>query len=131
MNAKRIRELCAMHRISIKELGEKVDRTPTGMQHILNKNSTNTGTLERIAYQLGVHPGYFFDDFPIKTDQYEMKLAVPPLVADSYEQIAPQQQSIQSNSLDLMKEISRLKDEKIAMLEERLKLLEELMRKKS
>ena len=117
MNTDKIRDLCKKHRISLKELSEKVGLSPNGTQHILRAGSTNTTTLEKIALELGVHPGYFFDDSPVKSDLYNVT-KTPPIVTDSYPVIPLQNQSImmQANETQL---------KYIKMLEDRVKQLED------
>lgn len=121
MNAQKIRDLCKKHRITLKELSTKVGLTATGMQHILRFNATNTGTLEKIARELGVHPGYFFDDFSIKSDRYGVISAVPPIVSESYPETPLADREILKEGTEIYKQLVELQSEKIKALEELIK----------
>jgi transcriptional regulator with XRE-family HTH domain len=124
MNTQKIRDLCKKHRIPLKELAEKIGLTATGMQHILRYGATNTGTLERIARELGVHPGYFFDDHPVKSDKYGVVSNVPPIVSESYQDMTLANREVMKQSGDVYKQLAELQTEKIKLLEERIKSLE-------
>jgi len=124
MNAQKIRDLCTKHRITLKELAGKIGLTATGLQHILQFNSTNTGTLERISRELGVHPGYFFDDFVIKSDKYGVISTVPPIISESYPEMSLANREIMKDGTEIYKQLVELQTEKIKLLEERIKGLE-------
>ena len=125
MNAEKIRDLCKRHRVPLKELSEKIGLTPTGLQHILRQNATNTGTLERISRELGVHPGYFFDDFPIKSDKYNAVATTPPIVTESYSEMSGPARQVVRESADVYRQLSELQAEKIKLQEELIKMLRE------
>ena len=125
MNAEKIRDLCKRHRVSLKELSKKIGLTPTGLQHILKQNATNTGTLERISHELGVHPGYFFDDFPLKSDKYNVVSNAPPIVTESYPEMSGPARQVMRDSSDVYRQLSELQAEKIKLQEEIIKMLRE------
>ena len=58
-----IRDLCERNKITIRELAQRIGRDESSIQSAIRRGSTNTGTLESIARELGVSPGVFFDGF--------------------------------------------------------------------
>ena len=123
MNAQKIRDLCKKHRITLKELADKIPLTPTGMQHILRYGATNTGTLEKIARELGVHPGYFFDDFPIKSEKYGVVSAVPPIISESYPEMTLADREVKFAAGDAYKQLADVQGEMIKTLRETIEML--------
>jgi transcriptional regulator with XRE-family HTH domain len=123
MNAQKIRDLCKKHRITLKELADKVGMTATGMQHILKFGATNTGTLERIARELGVHPGYFFDDHPIKSDKYGSTSTVPPIVSESYDQMTLADREVKFAAGEAFKQVTEAQAETIKSLKDMIEIL--------
>lgn len=61
-NLQKIRDLCNTHKLSLKELSEKIGLTQTGLQNVLKNNSTSIETLEKIASVLHVPVSYFFEE---------------------------------------------------------------------
>ena len=61
-NLFKIKEIARAKRISIKNLAENVGITEQGLQKLIRDNSTKVETLEKIAHELEVPIGYFFDD---------------------------------------------------------------------
>lgn len=58
-----IRDLCNSRKMTIRELSHRINRDESTIQCAIRKGSTNTGTLELIAKELGVSAGIFFDGF--------------------------------------------------------------------
>lgn len=58
-----IRELCDQKKITIRELAQRVGRDESSIQSAIRRGSTNSGTIERIARELGVPAGVFFDGY--------------------------------------------------------------------
>lgn len=120
MNAEKIRDLCKKHRITLVELSNKIGLTPTGMQHILRFGATNTGTLERIARELGVHPGYFFDDHPVKSDKYSITASVPPIISESYEQMTLADREVKIQAGEAYQQVIKVQSALIQALQENI-----------
>lgn len=101
MNTEKIRELCRMRGMALRKLGMMMPSrlSANGIQNILNNRSTNTRTLEEPSSVLEVNPGVFFDDHPFKM--------MPP------------------DEIVRLREWIEIKDERIKMLEERLRLLDQ------
>jgi transcriptional regulator with XRE-family HTH domain len=59
-----IRDLVENKNMTIRELSNKIGMTDSAMHALIKKGSTNTSTLEKIAQELDVPVGYFFDDTP-------------------------------------------------------------------
>lgn len=58
-----IRQLCSDKNISLRELCNRIGRDESTLQSAIRRGSTNTATIELIAKELEVSPGYFFDGF--------------------------------------------------------------------
>lgn len=58
-----IRRLCSERGITIRELAQRIHRDESSIQSAIRRGSTNSGTLELIAHELGVSAGIFFDGF--------------------------------------------------------------------
>lgn len=58
-----IRRLCSERGITIRELAQRIHRDESSIQSAIRRGSTNSGTLELIARELGVSAGIFFDGF--------------------------------------------------------------------
>lgn len=61
-NLKKIRILANEHKISIRELSNKIGITEQGLQKIMRENSTKTETLEKISKIFEVPMSYFLDE---------------------------------------------------------------------
>lgn len=59
-----IREICKLKGLTLKDLSEKTKISETGIQKILNSDSTKVKTLEKIAYALEIPISKFFPDDP-------------------------------------------------------------------
>jgi transcriptional regulator with XRE-family HTH domain len=59
-----IKDLCEKKNITIRELATRIGMRDEAVHHLVKKGSTNTSTLEKIAQELDVPVGYFFDDTP-------------------------------------------------------------------
>ena len=57
-----IRYICKAKKITIRELSNKVGIGEAALQALIKSGSTNTKTLEKIAKELDVNAGIFFDD---------------------------------------------------------------------
>ena len=64
-NLNRIRTLCESKKIHITDLARKCGITPQSIHDAINRNSTKTEYLEKIAGILEVPISYFFDDEPV------------------------------------------------------------------
>jgi transcriptional regulator with XRE-family HTH domain len=61
-NLQYIRDLALKKNITLRHLADKIGISEGGLQKIIQHGRTNTDTLERIAHELQVHVGYFFDN---------------------------------------------------------------------
>ena len=61
-NLNKIRDLCESKKIHITELARKCGLTPQSVHDAINRNSTKTEHLEKIATVLEVPISCFFDD---------------------------------------------------------------------
>ena len=61
-NLRKIRSLSETKRIPITELAKQCGLTPQSIHDAINRNSTKTEHLEKIAIALDVPISYFFDD---------------------------------------------------------------------
>lgn len=59
-----IREICKLKGLTLKDLSEKTKISETGIQKILNSDSTKVKTLEKIASALEIPISQFFPDDP-------------------------------------------------------------------
>jgi len=59
----RIRTLAEERGITLSELAERVNMTPTGIGLLIKNNSAMSGNLVKIANELGVPVGAFFDGY--------------------------------------------------------------------
>ena len=57
-----IRDLCEEKKITLRNLANTISISEDGLQKIIQKGSTNSSTLEKIAKVLDVPVGYFFDE---------------------------------------------------------------------
>lgn len=57
-----IRKFAKENGMTLALLAEKVGITPAGLNLLMNSNSTNTTTIEKIAQVLDVKVGVFFDE---------------------------------------------------------------------
>jgi len=65
VNLLKIRDLCKKNRISLKRLSEDIGISETGLQYILNNNTTSAENLYKIAKYFNVPVGYFFDEIEL------------------------------------------------------------------
>lgn len=63
-NLQKIKMLCEQRNIQQKELAKRVGITSQSIIDMINRNSTKTEILEKIAKELNVPVGYFFDETP-------------------------------------------------------------------
>lgn len=63
-NLQKIKILCEQRNIQQKELAKRVGITSQSIIDMINRNSTKTEILEKIAKELNVPVGYFFDEAP-------------------------------------------------------------------
>ena len=63
-NLQKIKILCEQRNIQQKELAKRVGITSQSIIDMINRNSTKTEILEKIAKELNVPVGYFFDETP-------------------------------------------------------------------
>ena len=61
-NFKKIRELCNNQNITQDKLATAVNLSRQGLRDLIKKNTTKTEIIERIAKELKVPVGYFFDE---------------------------------------------------------------------
>lgn len=64
-NLQIIRDLCERKKITIRELAQRIGRDESSIQSAIRRGSTNSGTLELIAKELGVSAGIFFDGYSV------------------------------------------------------------------
>lgn len=50
-------------RLVKKEIAEKIGLSPAYFSQLMNKETFDPATLEKICFAIGVSPGYFFDDW--------------------------------------------------------------------
>ena len=62
-NFYKIRTLAEERGMTLSELAEKVNMTPTGLGLLIKSDKAMTNNVEKIARALGVHIGYFFDGY--------------------------------------------------------------------
>lgn len=62
INTLKIKQLIEEKKILQKDFADSLGITVQGLQHIFRHKSTNSNTLEKIALELGVTVGYFFDE---------------------------------------------------------------------
>jgi transcriptional regulator with XRE-family HTH domain len=118
MNAQRIRERCQELRLTYKEVATRIGITPTGMQTIFKENSTSTRTIEKISEALGVHPGYFFDDFKkVKIPEAYNKKYGSPLVSDGIAMYDNNEVEIMRKYASALERIESLQGENYALRE--------------
>lgn len=58
-----IRNLCEERKITFRELCKRIGRDESALQSAIRRGSTKTETLEAVAKELDVQPGYFFDGY--------------------------------------------------------------------
>lgn len=75
-----IRDLCERKKMTIRELAQRIGRDESSIQSAIRRGSTNTGTLELIAKELGVSAGVFFDGYTAD-DSKEMSKEIEHLEA--------------------------------------------------
>lgn len=75
-----IRGLCERKKMTIRELAQRIGRDESSIQSAIRRGSTNTGTLELIAKELGVSAGVFFDGYTAD-DSKEMSKEIEHLEA--------------------------------------------------
>lgn len=105
-----INELLTQKNLSITDFCKAVGITPQALRDMVKRNSTKTEILERIATQLHVPIGYFFDNDDCRC-----------IVENNQEQkelITPEQKEI-----EYLKQIIAEKDLRISELKEHIKLL--------
>lgn len=61
-NLLKIKEVAKAKKIPLKTVAESIGMTPVALSNMMQKGSTNTSTLEKIASVLGESPAIFFDD---------------------------------------------------------------------
>ena len=73
-NLNKIRALCETKKIHITELAKKCGITPQSVHDAINRNSTKTEYLEKMAEALGVPISYFFDEFETIPDAKDSEI---------------------------------------------------------
>lgn len=74
-NLELIRGLCERKKMTIRELAQRIGRDESSIQSAIRRGSTNTGTIELIAKELGVSPGIFFDGYtPDDINEYQREI---------------------------------------------------------
>ncbi len=61
-NFQLIRDILSKRKIPINEFCKKIEISDTAFRQLVERNSTKTEIIERIANELGVPVGYFFGD---------------------------------------------------------------------
>lgn len=74
-NLEIIRDLCERKKLTIRELARRIDRDESTIQTAIRRGSTNSGTLEAIAKELGISAGLFFDGYtPDETERLQLEV---------------------------------------------------------
>ena len=74
-NLEIIRDLCERKKLTIRELARRIDRDESTIQTAIRRGSTNSGTLEAIAKELGISAGVFFDGYtPDETERLQLEV---------------------------------------------------------
>lgn len=115
-NLNRIRTLCESKKVPIKELAEKCGLTPQSIYDAINRNSTKTEYLEKIAQVLEVPVSYFFDAEPRTYKDFTGNLSG---FADT-----PATYTTACQGCKDKQKIIRLLEDKINMLEDKLEKYE-------
>ena len=103
-NFQKIRDLMHTKKMQQKDLCETVGITGKTFIDLVNRNSTKTEILERIAKALDTPVGYFFDEEPTKKVEVQKKEENAPI----YKKLVEAQEELLKNK---DKEISNLKKE--------------------
>lgn len=103
-NLEIIRDLAVRKGITLRELCRRIGRDESTLQSAIRRGSTNSGTLEAVAKELGVSAAIFFDDYgPDKTSQLELELA-------QFKELLKENENKVAHLKELLKEKERLID---------------------
>jgi transcriptional regulator with XRE-family HTH domain len=108
-NLLKIRELAKVKKITIRELAKKIGVRDGAIHKIIQKGSTNTTTLEKIAKVLDVPVSYFFDD-EIPAKQIPQKTINQK---DSGDIIMGEMVTVNKSTVDELIQILKTRDEQI------------------
>lgn len=111
-----IRDLAKNKNITLKKVAELLGMTPVGLQKLMERNSTSTETIEKLAEILDVQAGIFFDGYVTTNQTIQGTGNVASIYGNA---------SVEFNEMNKDKEIVHLKE----LLAEKERTIQILMKK--